>query len=107
MNNRRVREDECGAIIAIATLSPSSFAASRRPPATAGNTVAPGPRWDENRPGMFRVALFRDERASENRVEAHPTAPLSGSSVAYRLFNRGPCDGYRGPPSFAHEPLEL
>lgn len=75
--------------------------------ATAGNTVAPGPRWDENRPGMFRVALFRDERASENRVEAHPTAPLSGSSVAYRLFNRGPCDGYRGPPSFAHEPLEL
>lgn len=112
-----MRRDECGAPKAIAALPPSFFASSWKPteiagmegidsiklsmpppPATAGNTVAPRSRWDENRPGKFRIAFFRDERVSGNRVEAHPAASCQGAAgrivcstagcVAYSVANQ-------------------
>jgi len=102
MNKKQVRRGGCGASEANATLPPSSFASSWKPtattgtgsigsvelsmppPADAGDTIALRPRWDENLPGTFRTALFRDDGAIRNPGRTPSDLFPCGSSGACR-----------------------
>jgi hypothetical protein len=117
MNKKQVRRGGCGASEANATLPPSSFASSWKPtattgtggignvelsmppPADAGDTIALRPRWDENLPGTFRTALFRNDGAIRNPGRT-PSGlfPYGSSGVCRHSSCR-----QRDPLLFTHE----
>ncbi|WP_243669004.1 hypothetical protein [Methanoculleus chikugoensis] len=123
MNKKQVRRGGgCGASEANATLPPSSFASSWKPtattgtggasaasnsrcplPADAGDTIALRPRWDENLPGTFRTALFRDDGAIRNPGRTPSDLFPCGSSSACRSFSCRQRDVSCDLLPFAHE----